>query len=45
MVEKLNKKRYSANLFDVTQDIIGALPLKLVEQWLSSDQTYADALT
>ena len=44
MVEKLSKKRYSPNLFDVTQDIIGALPLKLVEQWLSSNQTYADAL-
>jgi class 3 adenylate cyclase len=44
MLEKLSKKRYSTNLFDVTQDIIGALPLKLVEQWLSSDQTYADAL-
>ncbi len=44
MLEKLSKKRYSTNLFDVTQDIIGALPLKLVEQWLSSDQTYEDAL-
>ncbi|MBD2177013.1 family 3 adenylate cyclase [Pseudanabaena sp. FACHB-1998] len=44
MTEKLSKKRYSTNLFDVTQDIIGALPLKLVEQWLSSDQTYDDAL-
>ncbi|MFM7599620.1 MAG: family 3 adenylate cyclase [Pseudanabaena sp.] len=44
MIEKLSKKRYTTNLFDVTQDIIGALPLKLVEQWLSSDQTYADAL-
>jgi len=44
MIEKLSKKRYSTNLFDVTQDIIGALPLKLVEQWLSSEQTYADAL-
>ena len=44
MIEKLSKKRYSTNLFDVTQDIIGALPLKLVEQWLSSDQTYEDAL-
>ncbi|NMF58356.1 nucleotidyl cyclase domain-containing protein [Pseudanabaena yagii] len=44
MIAKLTKKRYSTNLFDVTQDIIGALPLKLVEQWLSSDQTYDDAL-
>ena len=44
MTEKLSKKRYSANLFDVTQDIIGALPLKLVEQWLNSEQTHADAL-
>ena len=44
MSEKLSKKRYSPNLFDITQDIIGALPLKLVEQWLSSEQTDADAL-
>jgi class 3 adenylate cyclase len=44
MIEKLSKKRYSTNLFDITQDIIGALPLKLVEQWLSSEQTYEDAL-
>ena len=44
MAGKLSKKLYSTNLFDVTQDIIGALPLKLVEQWLSSEQTHADAL-
>ncbi len=44
MVEKLSKKLYSSHLFDVTQDIIGALPLKLLEQWLSSEQTDADAL-
>jgi class 3 adenylate cyclase len=44
MTEKLSKKRYSTNLFDITQDIIGALPLKLVEQWLGSEQTTADAL-
>jgi class 3 adenylate cyclase len=44
MIEKLSKKRYSTNLFDITQDIIGALPLKLVEQWLSSEQTQDDAL-
>jgi len=44
MTEKLSKKLYSTKLFDVKQDIIGALPLRLVEQWLSSEQTYADAL-
>jgi class 3 adenylate cyclase len=44
MTEKLSKKRYSTNLFDLTQDIIGALPLKLVEQWLNSEQTHTDAL-
>lgn len=44
MIAKLSKKRYSTNLFDVTQDIVGALPLKLVEQWLSSEQTDDDAL-
>jgi len=44
MAEKLSKKRYSPHLFDVTQDIIGALPLKLVERWLNSEQTDHDAL-
>lgn len=44
MTEKLSKKLYSTKLFDVKQDIIGALPLRLVEQWLSSEQTHADAL-
>ena len=44
MTEKLSKKLYSTKLFDVKQDIIGALPLRLIEQWLSSEQTYADAL-
>lgn len=44
MIDKLSKTLYSSNLFDVTQDIIGALPLKLVEQWLSSEQTSDDAL-
>ncbi|PZV13536.1 MAG: family 3 adenylate cyclase [Pseudanabaena sp.] len=44
MIEKLSKNRYSSNLFDVTQDIIGALPLKLVELWLSGEQTHDEAL-
>ncbi|MEE3718139.1 hypothetical protein V2H45_15470 [Tumidithrix elongata RA019] len=44
MVDKLSKKQYSPHLFDVTQDIIGTLPLKLVEQWLTSQQTHKDAL-
>ncbi len=43
-MEKFSKNRYSPRLFDLTQDITGALPLKLVEQWVNSDQTHDDAL-
>lgn len=43
MLEKLSKSRYSPHLFDIAQDIVGALPLKLVERWLNSEQTNADA--
>ncbi|EPX57275.1 hypothetical protein D187_007029 [Cystobacter fuscus DSM 2262] len=38
------KGQYSPSLFDVAQDIIGGLPIKLIEQWLGSEQTHADAL-
>ncbi len=44
MAEKLTKKLYSPQLFDTAQDIIGALPLKLVADWLGSEQTRDDAL-
>lgn len=44
MAEKLTKKLYSPQLFDTAQDIIGALPLKLVADWLTSEQTHDDAL-
>jgi class 3 adenylate cyclase len=44
MAEKLNIKLYSPGLFDTAQDIIGALPLKLVAQWLGSEQSQQDAL-
>jgi len=44
MAERLTKKLYSPSLFDTAQDIIGALPLKLVADWLGSDQTQSDAL-
>jgi class 3 adenylate cyclase len=37
------KGQYSPSLFDVAQDIIGGLPIKLIEQWLGSEQTHADA--
>ncbi|MFY0577777.1 hypothetical protein ACN28S_28770 [Cystobacter fuscus] len=38
------KGQYSPSLFDVAQDIVGGLPIKLIEQWLGSEQTHADAL-
>ena len=44
MAEKLTKKLYSPSLFDTAQDIVGALPLKLVADWLGSEQTQDDAL-
>src|SRR3954469_9423980 len=44
MAEKLTRKLYSPSLFDTAQDIIGALPLKLVADWLGSEQTHDDAL-
>lgn len=44
MATKIAKAQYSAALFDVAQDIIGALPIKLIEQWLSSEQSQKDAL-
>jgi class 3 adenylate cyclase len=44
MAEKLSRQLYSPSLFDTAQDIIGALPLKLVADWLGSEQTYEDAL-
>lgn len=44
MANKLSKNRYSPVLFDITQDIIGGLPLKLIEQWLESEQTHQDTL-
>src|SRR4051812_10510728 len=44
MAEKLTRKIYTPGLFDTAQDIIGALPLKLVADWLASEQTYDDAL-
>ena len=44
MAEKLTRKIYTPGLFDTAQDIIGALPLKLVADWLNSEQTQSDAL-
>jgi class 3 adenylate cyclase len=43
-MSRRTKGQYSPALFDVAQDIIGGLPLKLIEQWLGSEQTHADAL-
>ncbi|WP_066382175.1 MULTISPECIES: family 3 adenylate cyclase [unclassified Anabaena] len=39
MTNKFTTDQYNPALFDITQDIIGALPLTLIKQWLLSDQT------
>lgn len=44
MTNKFSINQYSAALFDVTQDIIGSLPLRLIKQWLESEQTQEVAL-
>ncbi|MBD2525717.1 family 3 adenylate cyclase [Nostoc sp. FACHB-133] len=44
MVNKFIVSQYSPALFDITQDIIGSLPLKLTKQWLESEQTQEVAL-
>lgn len=44
MVAKIMKNQYSPALFDVAQDIVGGLPIKLIDQWLSSEQSHEDAL-
>jgi len=41
---KLSRSQYSPALFDVAQDLAGGLPLRLVEQWLASEQGQEDAL-
>lgn len=43
MAGKIARNHYSPGLFDLAQDIAGGLPLRLVERWLASDQTDADA--
>lgn len=43
MAPKLSRDRYSPGLFDVSQHVAGGLPLRIVEQWLASEQTDADA--
>lgn len=44
MVTKLARTQYSPALFDLAQDIVGGLPLRLLEAWLESEQTEADAM-
>jgi len=44
MTSKFSTTQYSPALFDITQDIIGTLPLKLIRQWLESEQTQEAAL-
>ena len=40
---KTTRDQYSPALFDVAQDITGALPVRLVERWLSTGQGPRDA--
>lgn len=44
VVAKLARTQYSPAFFDLAQDMIGGLPLRLLERWFESDQTHADAL-
>jgi class 3 adenylate cyclase len=44
LVAKFARTQYSPALFDLAQDIVGGLPLRLLGRWLESDQTEADAL-
>jgi class 3 adenylate cyclase len=44
LVTKLARTQYSPALFDLAQDIVGGLPFRLLEAWLESDQTEADAM-
>ena len=44
MTDKFNKLQYSPSFFDTAQDIIGGLPIKLIDKWLESEQTQEDAL-
>jgi class 3 adenylate cyclase len=39
MANEFNTAQYSPALFDITQDIIGDLPLTLINKWLLSEQT------
>ena len=43
MVARFTRSQYSPALFDIAQDIVGSLPIKLVERWLHSEQTHEDA--
>lgn len=44
MRDKISKTQYSPGLFDITQDIIGGLPIKLIEHWLESQQSHEVAV-
>ncbi|WP_375467288.1 hypothetical protein [uncultured Nostoc sp.] len=44
MANKFSVDKYSPALFDVTQDIISSLPLRLIKQCLLSEQTQEVAL-
>ncbi|MGM3307063.1 family 3 adenylate cyclase [Anabaena sp. WFMT] len=44
MNTQLNTEKHSPALFDITQDIIGCLPLKLIKQWVESEKTPEIAL-
>lgn len=44
MPARFTREQYSPALFDVAQDIVGKLPVKLVERWLMSGQGHGDAV-
>lgn len=39
MTSKFSTNQYAPSLFDITQDIIGSLPLTIIKKWLESEQT------
>jgi Adenylate and Guanylate cyclase catalytic domain len=44
MAVDISKGQYSPGLFDLTQDIYGGLPIKLVERWLNTGRADDDAV-
>ncbi|MGH3438468.1 MAG: adenylate/guanylate cyclase domain-containing protein [Sciscionella sp.] len=44
MAIKISKEQYSPALFDLSRDVYGGLPIKLVERWLDTERADDDAV-